>query len=143
VLGAQVSLFDVSDPAHPARLAQEALGGAGSGSGAEYDHQAFLYWAPTGLTVLPITEWPTRFDEVGSPDDGFFGAVGLRVDTAARSLEPVGRITQQDADGAQPWDGRSQILRSLVVGDHVLTVAATGLLQSDLSTLVEQSHLDF
>jgi hypothetical protein len=143
VTGAQVSLFDVSDPAHPNRLDQVALGDGGSSSTVEYDHKAFLYWAPTGLTVLPVTQWPTTFDGDGEPsDDAFFGAVGLRVDTTAKRLDTVGRIDQQAATD-QPWDGRSQILRSLVVADHVLTIAPTGLLQSDLTTLAPQASLDF
>ncbi len=143
VSGAQVSLFDVSDPAHPSRLDQVSLGDQGSSSAVEYDHKAFLYWAPTGLAVLPVTAWPTSFDGDGKPsDDGFFGAVGLRVDASAQRLETVGRIDQRSASD-QPWDGRSQILRSLVVGDHVLTLAPTGLLQSDLTSLAAQASLDF
>ena len=52
VLGIQVSLFDVSDPANPVRLQQLTLG---SGSaGAEYDPHAFLWWEATGTAVLPI-----------------------------------------------------------------------------------------
>ena len=52
-LGTQLSLFDVSRPEAPVRLHQRALGGAGM-SEAEYDHRAFLYWAPTRLAVLPF-----------------------------------------------------------------------------------------
>jgi hypothetical protein len=141
VTGAQVSLFDVSDPAHPTRLDQVALDA--DGSAVEYDHRAFLHWEPTGLTLLPVTTWPTTYDAAGQPsDDAFFGAVGLRVDTEARRLETVGRIAQPAAAGT-PWDGRSQILRSLVVGDHVLTVAASGVQQSDLTSLAPQSTLNF
>ena len=142
VAGAQVSLFDVSDPARPARLDQVALGSDRSGATAEYDHRAFLYWDATGLTLLPVTEWPTTYHGDGQPEDGFVGAVGVRVDAATRSLETVGRIDQASAHD-EPWDGRSQILRSLVVGDHVLTVAATGILQSDLTTLAPQADLTF
>jgi hypothetical protein len=142
VTGAQVSLFDVSDPAHPTRLDQVSLGDQGSSSTVEYDHRAFLYWAPSGLAVLPVTAWPTSFDGDGKPNDGFFGAIGLRVDTAAKHLQTVGEVDQQAASD-QPWDGRSQILRSLVVGDHVLTLAPTGVLQSDLTTLEPQASLDF
>src|SRR5262249_19757989 len=51
--GAQVELFDVSDAAHPKLLSKSSLG-AGSSTQATYDHHAFLYWAPTGLAVLPV-----------------------------------------------------------------------------------------
>ena len=42
--GLQLSLFDVSDLAHPARLQQARLGDRFSGSSAEWDHHAFLWW---------------------------------------------------------------------------------------------------
>ncbi|WP_344982410.1 beta-propeller domain-containing protein, partial [Streptosporangium fragile] len=51
-LGTQVSLFDVSDPANPRRLSQ--LFQKDSGSEAEWDPHAFLYWAKTGTAVLPL-----------------------------------------------------------------------------------------
>ena len=52
VLGLQVALFDVSDPANPTRLQQLVLG-QGS-SNAEYDPHAFLWWEKTGTAVLPV-----------------------------------------------------------------------------------------
>src|SRR4051812_39504845 len=47
--GTQVSLFDVSDPAAPARLQNKVIGG--SNSTVEYDHHAFLWWPATNLAV--------------------------------------------------------------------------------------------
>ena len=44
-LGAQVSLFDVSNLARPVRLHQRLLGDGGT-SEVEWDHHAFLWWAP-------------------------------------------------------------------------------------------------
>ena len=52
-LGTQVSLFDVSDLAKPARLHQRTLADGGS-SEAEWDHHAFLWWAPAKLAVVPL-----------------------------------------------------------------------------------------
>ena len=52
-LGTQVSLFDVSNLASPARLDQRKLAAAGS-SEAEWDHHAFLWWAPAKLAVIPL-----------------------------------------------------------------------------------------
>jgi len=52
-LGVQVSLFDVADPARPARLARYDLPGSGH-SLAEFDPHAFLFWPATGLLVVPL-----------------------------------------------------------------------------------------
>jgi Beta propeller domain len=51
-LGTQLSLFDVSDPSNPRRLHQAAV--AGASSQAEFDHHAFLWWAPRDLAVVPL-----------------------------------------------------------------------------------------
>jgi hypothetical protein len=139
--GAQVSLFDVSDPAHPQRL--DSLSLDSDGSAVEYDHRAFLYWEPTGLAVLPVTSYGRVVPDGAGSHGVFLGAVGVHVDGTAGTLETVGRVSHADADGANPWDGRSQILRSLVVRDHLLTLSATGVAQSDLATLGEQSTVSF
>src|SRR3954447_3877430 len=51
--GTQVSLFDVSDPAKPARLSNKLVGN-GSSSSVEFDPHAFLWWDPLKLAVLPV-----------------------------------------------------------------------------------------
>jgi uncharacterized secreted protein with C-terminal beta-propeller domain len=117
-LGTQLSLFDVSDPANPARLHQLALPGASSE--VEYDHLAFLYWPATGLTVLPLERW----DENGPV---FIGAAGFRVDRAG--IADLGRISHPVK---AEW--RGQIRRSFVVGDRLFTVSEAGMLASPLAT---------
>ena len=52
VLGTQLSLFDVHDPANPVRLSTLPIGGS---SEAEWDHHAFLYWPEDGTIVLPVS----------------------------------------------------------------------------------------
>jgi hypothetical protein len=50
--GTQVSLFDVSDPAAPVRLAVYHL--QFGHSEAEFDPHAFLYWPTSNLLVVPV-----------------------------------------------------------------------------------------
>ena len=52
--GTQVSLFDVSDPAAPRRLAQHQV--ANAYSEAEYDPHAILWWPDTKLFVVPVND---------------------------------------------------------------------------------------
>jgi beta propeller domain-containing protein len=69
--GSLVSLFDVSNPGTPRRLAHLQL--AGAHSNAEFDPHAFLYWPATGLIVVPIQVYQSVI-EVPAPDGG--GATG-------------------------------------------------------------------
>jgi uncharacterized secreted protein with C-terminal beta-propeller domain len=82
--GAQVSLFDVSDPSAPRLLDQQPLGGS---SQVEYDPHAFLWWAPKKLALLPLTS----------------EMVGLRV---TNKLAEAGRIAQEGAQRAIVVGGR-------------------------------------
>jgi hypothetical protein len=126
-LGTQLSLFDVSDLAHPQRLAERRIGPSSS-SEAEYDHHAFLYWAPSKLAVLPVSTW----DGSGS---SFNGAIGFRV--GAAKIDEVGRITH-------PGNGYSPgIRRALVVGKRLFTVSDAGAKASTLSSLADEAFVPF
>ena len=118
VQGTQLSLFDVSDPAAPKRLANATL--PFSSSEAEYDHHAFLWWAKTRLAMVPLQSYR----------DGTSGAVGFTVSDDA--VSELGRVEQRD---------RQPIRRSIVVGDRVLTLSETGLQGNDVTTLAERSWL--
>lgn len=120
LLGAKLSLFDVSDLRRPARLDEVALG-PGS-SEVDFDHHAFLYWRPASLAVLPvqISKGP------------FTGAIAFRV--GRKNLEQLGRI-------AHPAD--AAVRRSVVVGDRLYTVSERGVEANDVATLAVESWLPF
>jgi uncharacterized secreted protein with C-terminal beta-propeller domain len=129
-LGTQVSLFDVSDLAHPKRL-QHVVYGTGS-SDAEYDHHAFLWWGPAGLALLPLQLPPAGPD--GSTS-AFTGAVGLHV--AADGIREIGRVRHGSDQELAP------IGRSLIVGDRVYTLSYLGLGASRLDTLARVAFVPF
>jgi len=120
-LGAQLSLFDVGDPARPARLHQHSLGELSS-SEVEYDHRAFLHWK--GLAVLPTAS------------RGFTGAAGFTVDRQAGIAE-AGRVTHS-ASGLPV-----AVRRAIVVGDRLLTLSEAGLRSSRLSDLADVAWVPF
>ncbi len=128
--GVQVSLFDVADPANPKRLQQTVLANVSSQVG--FDHHAFLYWPATGLTVVPVQRFDVGVTGIGSPGSSTVdlrsGAVGLRV--APGGIDRVAQIRHPVSSSAD-----STIERSLVIGDRLVTVSASGLLSSDLATL--------
>jgi uncharacterized secreted protein with C-terminal beta-propeller domain len=117
--GTQVSLFDISDLAHPARIAHASLGQGWSA--AESDHHAFLYWPATGLVMVPFGQQ----------------AVGMHVSKSG--IDEIGRIVQLDAKSSS----LPQILRALVVRNAVLTVSDQGVKASDLKTLADVGWASF
>ena len=127
VTGAQLSLFDVSDPRRPARRAQASLG-AGASSTAEYDPHAFLYWNPARLAVIPLSTYGDRGPQ-------FEGAVGFRIGTA--SIVEAGRISHPSRAGEDAY--KPPIGRSLVVGDKLYTLSFAGLAANRLDDLASLS----
>ncbi|MDQ3708401.1 MAG: beta-propeller domain-containing protein [Actinomycetota bacterium] len=134
-LGTQLSLFDVSDPAAPARVAQAKL--PGGYSEAEYDHRAFLYWPATGLAVVPVEAF--GFDRATRGERHIAEARGFAIRGGA--IRNVGRISHAPAAARQAWN--AQIRRSLVVSDTLVTVSERGLMVSDLATFAERSFVRF
>jgi hypothetical protein len=117
--GVQVSLFDVSDLARPRQLARYAVG-AVSYSSVEYDHHAFLWWAPEKLALVPATRYdPTRGDPL------FAGTLALRVDRAGGIAE-VARIAHPSLDAFPDlaYD------RAVVAGGRLLLLSAAGVLST-------------
>jgi uncharacterized secreted protein with C-terminal beta-propeller domain len=109
--GTQVSLFDVSDLAHPTRAAHASLGPGWSA--AESDHHAFLYWPATSLAVVP------------------FGQQAVVMHVARSGIRELGRIVQARAHDSQ----LPQIDRSVVVGAQLLTVSSAGIAANGLTRL--------
>jgi uncharacterized secreted protein with C-terminal beta-propeller domain len=83
--GAKATLFDVSDPSNPLEISSWTI--ADAYSDVEWEHLAFLYWAPADIVVLPVQSWTTEF----------FGAVVLKTDDGLREY---GRITHQREEGS-------------------------------------------
>ena len=126
-LGTQLSLFDVSDPSNPRRLHQAAVSGASSQ--AEFDHHAFLWWAPRDLAVVPLNVYGGQFSQAGQ---SFQGAAGFRVQRAAGIAE-AGRASHPNAP----------ILRSFVLGGRLFTLSDAGIEANSLDNLAEQAWLAF
>ncbi|MXV89890.1 MAG: benzoate transporter [Acidimicrobiia bacterium] len=86
IRGFKASLFDVSDPAKPAEIDTWTL--ADAESSVEWDHRAFLWWAPEQLMIVPVWSWR---NEVPS------GAAVFKV-TAEAGLDYQGLIAHSTED---------------------------------------------
>ncbi|MGW0061771.1 beta-propeller domain-containing protein [Streptosporangium sandarakinum] len=132
-LGTQVSLFDVSDPAAPRLLSR--MFAKDSGSEAEWDPHAFLYWPATGAAVVPLNSWS------GERPTG--GALVLRIDDS--SVTRTGTVTHPRPGGR--GDARFAydpgIRRSVVIGDDLWTVSDLGLKVSALNGLADRGWIPF
>ena len=123
--GTKVSVFDVADLRAPKRLSERALSaGGGASSEAEFDHHAFLWWAPTSMAMLPLQQYSGAPDGKGS----FAGAVGLRV-TRADGIKEIARITHGTAQYPPV------VRRALVAGSRVVTISDLGIAAARLDTL--------
>ena len=139
--GAQIELFDVSDPSAPRLIAKDSLG-TGSSSQVTYDHHAFLFWGPTGLVVLPVQVYAsaTPVYVPGAPPvtstQPFNGAIGYTVTSSG--ITEVAPIVQDTVNGSTPT-----IERSLVIGDQLYTVSDLGVMASGLDGLARQAFVAF
>ncbi|MEO3808889.1 beta-propeller domain-containing protein [Sphaerisporangium sp. B11E5] len=129
IQGTQISLFDVSDPAAPERLAQ--FHKKESSSEAEGDPHAFFYWPATGQAVVPLNTWNGEQNS----------AVVLKV--GEDSLTEQGVITHPvpKQDERNPLDPR--VRRGLMIGETLWTLSDNGLKASDAATLDEQGWVPF
>lgn len=130
VQGTQVSLFDVSDLAHPTLVATHHV--ESGHSEAEFDPHAFLWWPDRRLLVIPLVSWS---QEREFPDAG---ALVLQVDEAGFTARDL--ISHPDPSG---WERTGEIRRSLVVGDTLWTVSDLGLQANALSTLETTGWVGF
>ena len=125
--GTQLSLFDVSDRTQPRRLHQRTVG-PGSSSQVEYDHHAFLWWAPGNLAVMPVQYYSTD-------QDYFSGALGFKVERAS-GIGESGSASHKAGDYTAP------IHRSFVVGGRLFTLSDLGLEENNLTDLSEKAWLE-
>jgi hypothetical protein len=114
----QLSLFDVSDPAAPRRLAQHTLDHGAmewSSSEAEYDHHAVNYFPDRGLLVLPVS------GSVPGPDadgDGRPDSYAYRSELRVFRVDPATGITPL---GAVAHD--STVRRGLRIDDALVSLS--------------------
>ena len=139
-LGTQVSVFDVSDPTDPRRLSRMTFEDAYSD--AEWDHHAFLWWAPEKISVLPLQRW--SWDERTGNEDYFSGAAVLKI--SPQRVKQVGEIrhpgfTEDECEDCGKWS--APITRSLVIGDTLFTFSEAGALASDLDSLKDITWMPF
>ncbi len=145
--GTQISLFDVSDPAAPVRLAVYRL--QFGHSEAEFDPHAFLYWPASRLLVIPV-QLPSA--ALPQPDPGpvpvpqagqtplWPSSEAVVLHVGDHTFTRLGTITHPAIPGAV---ANGQIRRSLVTGAALWTLSDVGLKASDLTSLTPLGWVPF
>lgn len=141
VTGLQVSLFDVADPAAPARLAQHEM--EYGSSEAEYDPHAFLYWPQSELLVVPFTSYgPVTTTDATGKQTPQSGALALTVGSS--SFDEVGTVSHPTPEQFSDfYYGQPAIRRSLMIGDVLWTISDAGVQANDAGDLSPLAWIPF
>jgi uncharacterized secreted protein with C-terminal beta-propeller domain len=122
ITGAQVAVFDVSDPSNPVQVATAEIA---QWSEATSDPHAFLWWPETGQIVVPKE---LVCEKLGGP--GCESAVVLKL--KGSTLTEQGRLFQ--------W---FPIRRAVIAQNQLVTVSAGGTMVNQLSDLSEIADIRF
>ena len=142
--GFQESLFDVSDPSNPQRIAHFVV--PNGQSLAEQDHHALLWWAPDQLLAVPLSSWvegrPQSGVLVTTVDDGGITENGTITHPTG---DGGGVICPPDANCVMPvepgpGDGSITLIQRTMVADgRLVTVSSAGVKVTDMATLADVS----
>ena len=136
--GVQLSLFDVSDIAHPDLVARVTIGDRGTDSEALWNHKAFTYFAQDHLIAFPVD----LFEAAGNQDDpwtaGNYTFSGLYVYrlNVGEGFDYLGRISTPSAEDLF----YSYWTRGIFIGDTVHAVNAGVVRSADVSDIEHTIH---
>jgi hypothetical protein len=145
----ELSLFDVSDLAHPTRTAQALIGTAWAYSEALWDHHAFNWYRPDpgkpGLLAIPFSDWIQPLP-AGTPWwSGFVSDVRLFSVDPAKGIAPLGSLGMGDVYIQQgsgdwtwwymPWVRRSVLATDQAGSTFVYAVSDVGIRAAELTQL--------
>jgi hypothetical protein len=132
----QVSLFDVSDEAHPALLATHQIaGGEYSWSEALYEHKAFQYWAPRKLLAIPVSSYRGFGDGMGW--SWSYSSRLMLISVGDRGLSLHGSLDHSkyyNRDSSQQWIF-TDVRRSIFMGDFIYAISDRGISVNRIDTL--------
>ncbi|HVR31860.1 MAG TPA: beta-propeller domain-containing protein [Acidimicrobiia bacterium] len=140
VLGTQISLFDVSDPANPLRIDQITM--ESGWSQAEGNHLAFTF--VDGTALAPYERWSWELIDDTGKERSTFDAGVLAVRVAGDSLSLAGVLrTELDSavvlEGDEDWGRvdpwRMVPQRTIVIDGYVYSITYGGIAIHNLDTL--------
>ncbi|ATB29308.1 beta-propeller domain-containing protein [Melittangium boletus] len=136
----KVTLFDVSDLAHPREAFTQQVGTSSSGSEALYDHKAFNYFAAKGLLAIPFTDWNWSKPSGGNYWDGFTSELRVFRVSPTTGIVPVGTLGMSDLFRTVNYYQWSytyvpSVRRSVMADDYVYAITDAGVRVSHVNQL--------
>ena len=123
--GVQLSIFDITDFAHPQLRHKIVIGDRGTHSEALFDHKAFTFWSSKNLLAIPIDLFVNDVSPPEPWDYGTYKGSGLfvyRVSTE-NGFQSIGQITTMDHPGDA--DPPHQWTRGIFMGEDIFTITPT------------------
>ncbi len=151
--GVKLSLFEVSDVAHPKEVAKYVIGDRGSDSLARYDHKAFLFSRARNLLVIPVLVAevdPEAYSGGVRPntygDYVFQGAYVLHI-SPEEGIFVRGRVTHLDGSddllkSCYWFESDYEVERSLYIDDVLYTLSGRLIKMNSLTDLSELGSID-
>lgn len=138
VVGAQLSLFNVSDLSNPTLIDQIALGGYGSYSEVSNTHKAFTFMPNSGRLAIPVVLWA---ETTGGVDDQLYsygpfdGVICYQV--SAAGFTELGRLanptTEEFTSPYMWWGYYYSLRRAAFIGDDIYAITPAGVRGAPLS----------
>ncbi|MFL5354522.1 beta-propeller domain-containing protein [Archangium sp.] len=134
----KLSLFDVTDPAHPREAFTQLVGTAYGWSESLYEHKAFNFFPAKGLVALPFSDWTQQYS--GDYWGGFVSELRVfRVDPAA-GFTSVGALSMKDVYQTVNYNQWSytyspSVRRSVMADDYVYAITDAGVRVAHVSQL--------
>ena len=135
----QLSLFDVSDLAHPKLVSKADVGVGYSSSEALWDHKAFNWYPEKHLLAIPFSDWiPYTYDD--SYWDSFVSDLRVFSVDPATGITAKGALSLRDvyvADDNNGWSyyWEPEIRRSVMADDFVYAISDAGLRVANVGSL--------
>lgn len=133
----QISIFDVSDFAHPRQSFTQTIGSHNGYSEAEYNHKAFNYFPERKLLAIPMTDWnPSDSTRWGT----FTSDLRVFKVDAAMGFVPMGSLSMADIyrDRNRPswsWYWNPAVRRSVIADNFVYAVSDAAIRVADVESL--------
>ncbi|WP_309894481.1 beta-propeller domain-containing protein [Archangium sp.] len=136
----KLSLFDVTDLAHPREAHTQVVGSISGWSEALHEHKAFNFFPAKGLLAIPFTDWTSSYS--GDYWSNFVSELRVfRVDPAT-GFSPVGGLSMKDVYQTVNYPQWSyyyspSVRRSVMADDYVYAISDAGVRVSHVSNLTQ------
>lgn len=133
----KLSMFDVTDPAHPAETFTQLVGTSYGWSEALWEHKAFNFFPSKGLLALPFSDYNPNSSDYWS---GFKSELRVFHVDAATGFSQVGTLSMTDLYQAQhykdwTWYWTPTVRRSVMADDYVYAITDAGVRVAHVSNL--------